>query len=327
VQRRFRNKLFLIAGASVFAVLLLIAVGIVTGARVDQQIGSIEARYVPMLELGPQVESAFDRVRRQMQDAVAAQDKESLAATQIAKARLMALLDEARPIMTGSDATAVRIAVEEYYATALAVSSRLIAGETGEPIVEAIAHMQAVQSHAEEELKRTTTFDRSRLTAGFESLRQANKDADWVQLAIALICAPSVILLSLWVSRRVMSSLEELSAGFARFGDGDFSQPMRVMSRDELGAAAKSANQMAEKLRQADAQRRAADWIRNGQAGLQEELQGELEFAEVARRSLRFLARYIRAGAGALYAMADDRLELVADYAGGAAGELSPERL
>src|SRR5690242_5239481 len=77
----FRRKISVIIGIAALVPPLLLAVDFVSGRVVELELERIEARYVPMLEVGPQLEADFDRVRRGMQDAVAAQDAEALAST------------------------------------------------------------------------------------------------------------------------------------------------------------------------------------------------------------------------------------------------------
>jgi signal transduction histidine kinase/HAMP domain-containing protein len=315
MQMTFPRKLLLIVGTTALAFLFLIVAGVVTAQRVNHVIESIEARYLPMLELGPKLEAELAGIETGFRDAVAAQDKDALDATRAAKDELLVLLDQASGVMRPGDAASVRAAVESYYDSAYAVSARLIGGETGEAIVGAMGQMQQAHARAVSELERTTVIDRRALTQAFETVRQANFTADLLRMGIAVVCLAFVLGLSLWISRGVLQSLGELSEGFARFGEGNFKEPMKILSADELGDAAMSANRMAEKLLQLDQQRTAAEWVSSGLAGLGVELQGDLDPAEVARRSIRFLAGHCSAAAGAFYGVGESRrLELLGRY-------------
>src|SRR5437762_233787 len=68
-----------IVGASALAFVLLIGVGTVIERQVSRQLDSIEARYVPQVELGPQLDGALDRPRRGLQDGVASQAQSTAA--------------------------------------------------------------------------------------------------------------------------------------------------------------------------------------------------------------------------------------------------------
>src|SRR5262249_32522719 len=117
-----------------------------------------------------------------------------------------------------------------------------------------------------------------------------------LRLAIGCICAPIVIGLSLWVTRGVLASIRELSQGFARFGEGDFERPMRILSKDELGEAASSANRMAHKLQQ-------LDWIKGGRTAVAAELQTAIEVEDVAAATVRFLGAYLPAASAAFFTL------------------------
>ncbi len=310
----FSRKLLLIVGTTALAFILVITVGLLTARRVNQQIESIEARYVPMLELAPKLEAELEQLRNAFRDAVAAQDLDALEATVELENKLLANVDGARDVMRPGDAASLRSSIDNYYDSAFAVSARLIKGETGEALVDAMAQMQSAHARAERELERTTAIDRQQLTGAFDTVRLANRAAGWLRISIAVVCLTFVLGLSLWISRGVLRSLAELSEGFARFGEGDFSRPMEILSADELGDAARSANRMADKLHQSDQQRTATEWIKSGQAGLAVELQGELEPAEVARRSVRFLARHLGSPAATFYDVVEARLVPLGHY-------------
>src|SRR5439155_10320112 len=119
---------------------------------VERQLAAIQERYVPKVELGPQLESQFEHLRRSMQDAVATQDMEALEATRQSLSQFLEQLATAREAVAPREAAALRAAVQDYYAAAHDVSRRLIAGEKGEALVEAMASMQAKHSQTAERL-------------------------------------------------------------------------------------------------------------------------------------------------------------------------------
>ena len=76
-----RTKLMAIVSAAAVAFVALIVAGSVIAARVTQQLETIQARYVPKVELEPQLEAEFDKLRRGLQDAVGARDADALDGT------------------------------------------------------------------------------------------------------------------------------------------------------------------------------------------------------------------------------------------------------
>jgi len=95
----FRAKLIAIVGATAFALLLFIVVGAVTAARVRGQLAAIQERYIPKVELAPQLEGQFDLLRRDLQDAVAARDGDALDATRDIKKGLVDRIVAARDLI------------------------------------------------------------------------------------------------------------------------------------------------------------------------------------------------------------------------------------
>src|SRR5687767_2488539 len=169
--------------------------------------------------------------------------------------------------------------------------------------------MQARLTRAGELLDRVTSVDRAALTDAFAAAARAQETAARVRLLVSLACLLAVIGVSLWISRGVLRSLGDLTAGFRRFGEGDFATPIPLASRDELADVAQQANQMAISLDR-------TAWLRGGQTGIAEAVRGELEPVAIAQRALSFLARYVEAPAGAIYYLGEgDAFELLGRHA------------
>jgi CheY-like chemotaxis protein len=311
-----RGKLIVIVSAAALAFVVLIVAGTLIERRVARQLATIQERYVPRVGLGPQLEGQFERIRRGLQDAVAAQDSQQLVQTRTLLIRFLEDLAAAGDAVSAEDARALRGAIEDYYATALDVSRRLIAGEKGEMLVDAMAAMQSKHSRASQLLFTATAIDRAEMGEAFSVAARAQATAAQVRLVISGACLVVVILLSLALGRGVLRSLRSLSEGMRRFGGGDFERPIPTIHDDEIGAVAKQANQMAASLKRLGEERDRTDWLRNGAAGLAQELRGDLEPQDVAMRAVRFLARTLDAPLGALYFLGEDRtLRLLGGYA------------
>jgi CheY-like chemotaxis protein/signal transduction histidine kinase len=315
VRLTFRGKLLLIVGATTVAFVALIVGSTVITMREDRRLVELERRLLPKLELGPQLESDFEGLRRGFMDAVAAQDAEALDKNREVLGRLLNRLAAARDAVDPTAAASLRTAIEDYHHTAHDISRRMIAGETGETVTEAIAAMQGKHGRTAVALKQATSLDRNQLNAAFADASRDRHTADRLRLYISIGCLGFVLVLSLWLSRGVLRSLQELSVGLGRFGRGDFAQPVPERGGDELGTVAVSANRMAANLRTLAAERDRREWLTQGQAKLARELRGELEPAEIGTRAVRFLAGYANAPAAALY-VADESgdLALLAHY-------------
>jgi signal transduction histidine kinase len=244
----FRVKLMSVVGMAALAFVLLIGASELIARRVEHQLTAIQQEYVPKVELEPQLGGLFERIRHGFQDAVASHDMDVLVATSELKRAFVEQLAASRDALNPGDAATLRTAFEDYFASADGVSRRLIANETGEGLVDAIAAMQVKQARFGEVLKRATAFDRRELAAAFGTAARAEATARAYRLWISVACLVSVTVLSLAITRGVVRSLADLAAGFHRFGKGDFGQPIRVRSRDEIEDLADQANQMAASL-------------------------------------------------------------------------------
>ena len=316
MQPTFRVKLLLIVGSSVIALLAVILGSALSGLRQGRDLVNVERRMVPRLLLGPQLESEFDRLGRRLQDAVAAQDSAALEESLSGRRQLFELITSAGDALEPHDAAAVRWKIQDYYDKAMSVSQRLIAGETGETIVSDMTRMQEMQREAVLLIRKTTGTNRDELTATFAGIHAANQSSNQFRLGIGLTGLVLGLALSLWVSRSMLRGLGHLSDGFARFATGDLGHEIPITTNDELGRVAQEANQMASSLRRLNEHRDRNDWLREGQAGLSDQLRGELDPTAVATRALWFLAHFIDACVGAVYVKGEDgALRLSAHYA------------
>jgi signal transduction histidine kinase/CheY-like chemotaxis protein len=325
----FRGKLIAIAATAGGALVALAVAGLLTSVSTSRRLTELQDRYVPKLELAPKLEAQFEHLQRAFQDAVAAHDPDALAASESVKAVLMQQLSSAVPALTVGQIAALRSAMDDYYVSAHDVSRRLIAGETGERLVDAMTAMQSKQARAADLLTTATSFDRGELARAFQATRQVQTLMTNVRLAATILCLAVVLSLSLWMSRGLIRSLTEVATGLRRFGGGDFGKLIPVTNRDEIGELAEQANHMAASLRKLSEDRDRVDWVKGALAGISRELRGELEPADAANRAVRFLASYVGAPIGALfYTARDGSLELLGQYGaeGGAAAAGVPPR-
>jgi CheY-like chemotaxis protein/signal transduction histidine kinase len=298
----FRAKLFWIVGSALVAFVLVLAGGRLADGQRDRALTDMEQRLIPKLTLGQRAEADFERLRQEMQNAVAAQDESALEAT--AKSRNALLQVIAAPgVLDAKDIDELRRAIERYHTSARAVSARLIAGETGEKLGDDIASMQRQQEAVTKLIKGTAGLNQKELAAGFVAVRSADEGADRMRAGVGLFSLILMLGLSFWFSRDAVKSVEALSSGIARFASGKFDRPIIVNGTDEFAQVAVEANAMAMSLDAIAAERGHVDWLKNAQAGLSEELRGELDPDSVAKRSLAFLAERTDAVLGLFYSL------------------------
>lgn len=290
----FRAKLTAIIVLMTLAFGSVLVISTWLGWREARALEDVEGRMVPKLELGPRLEAQFEHLRQSMQDAVAAQDPAALDESIQQRNAFIASVSGAGPALTPAEAAQLRHAVTAYHETAYNVSRRLLRGETGEGLVDALAAMQAQQHATEGLITAAARLDRHELAGGFAEVRRGITAGARYALLIGLANLALVLGLSTWTGRAAVTALANLSGGVARFATGDFREPIPVSGADELATLAVETNRMAEALRR-------SDWLRTGLAGLSDELRTELAPEEAAKRALSFLCRRTRSVAGILY--------------------------
>src|SRR6266851_158794 len=302
----FRSKLLTLVATAALALVALVVSSALVARRVERHLDDIRRHYLPKVGLRPRLEAQFERIQRGFQDAVAASDSEKLAGTAELKKEFLQQLADSSEAVEPALAAALGHAVEEFHAKGLAVSARLIARETGEGVVAQIGELQGKRTRVAELLDKATAFDKSELTNAFSAAAEAQRTGSHVRLGLSIACLVVVLLLSLWISREMLEGMAHLTAGFRRFGEGDFRSTIPVVSRDELGELARQANQMAHSLQQLESERSRVDWLKSVQSSLSDQLRGELEPKEVADRAVSTLCRSLDCPVGALYAAAPD---------------------
>jgi CheY-like chemotaxis protein/signal transduction histidine kinase len=322
-----RGKLGAIMAAAAVAFGVLVVGTELIATRLQAEVDAIQGRYLPKMDLGPRLEAEFEGARRGFQDAVAAHDLDALTETRDRKNTLLEQIAAAHDVLDATQTAALARAIDDYFAAAFDVSRRLIAGETGEALLDTMSAMQGKQVRALDLLKESTRLDRGELKAAFTSISRTQRSVARILLLLSAGCFGLVISLALWLGRGVLRSLGVMGVGLRNFGKNDFSKPIAIVGDDELSDVAAQANMMAESLKRLNAERERTEWIETGLANLARELRGDLTPAEVAQRVTRLLARASEAPASALYvAAADGTLELAGHYALETTAEAIPAR-
>jgi CheY-like chemotaxis protein/HAMP domain-containing protein len=315
LQLSFRAKLTLIIGTTALGFISMLGGGALSSLQQNRQLDIVEGRLVPKLELGPRLASSFEGLRQSMQNAVAAEDLGALDASRASKNELLGLIAAAQGVIPISEAVPLRHAVDDYYAIAFDVSRRLIHREGGEAIVDAMSDMRTRHLEAARLIERSAVLDRGELSRGFAAVRASNREMIRNIIGVASACFAAVLILALWVARGALRTVSDLSHGFARFALEDFSQPIPVLSGDELGEAARAANHMASSLQKLAADRDHADWIRTAIAELSEKLSGDPSLTFAATTAVASLCKRLGGGIGLFYVGdSQGRLTVAGDY-------------
>jgi signal transduction histidine kinase/DNA-binding response OmpR family regulator len=296
-----RFKLFaIVAVAAVSLVVLALSSG-VSERVVERQVDSIRDTYLPKIRLRPVLDAKFDHLVRTIQNAVGSAEVDMLGTAATERDGLVQLLAETHDAMTVGQSATLRLAIDDYFDSAMTVSRRLINGDAGESMAAQVQDMQAKQKRVAGIIDQTTAFDEHSLTEAFAGAKTEQHEAMVLRILIGAVCLIALLALSIWIGKAVFANLNALTGGFERFARNDFATPIVPTTDDELADVATQANQMAEELRGLDRERASHEWIQRGLAGLSDTLRGELEPREVADRAAEHLARYVDAPVAALY--------------------------
>lgn len=243
-----RSKMNAIAVITGIGFVLVIGTVTLVSGIVNSQLMEVREKHIPLIESGPKLRSTFEQIKRELQDSVGSKDLDALNETRDLH---QSLLDGLKDLEATASPEELRVAsadIFDWYQSARKVSERLMSGEMGIGITAAIKKMQAKQLKAENSFSKAITFDRSHLESAFLEITEARKVA---QINIILISV-SVVLLVLfsvfWLGRGLVQSVDALVKGLAKFGKGDFTEPVTVTNEVELQQVADQANHMAAQI-------------------------------------------------------------------------------
>src|SRR5712664_2423973 len=182
----FRSKLLTLVATAGFALAALVVSSSIIAGRVEKQIDDIRRHYLPKVGLRPQLEAQFERMQRGFQDAVAASDTEKLARMVDLKKEFLQQLAASSGAVDPGLAASLEQAIEEFHTTAMALSRRLIAGETGEGLIIQMTEMQTRQKRVAELVDAVTVLDKAELTNAFASTAEFQRIGSRLRLAVGL---------------------------------------------------------------------------------------------------------------------------------------------
>ncbi len=93
-----------------------------------------------------------------------------------------------------------------------------------------------------------------------------------------------------------------------QISEGKLNQSLEINQKDELGDLARALNEMARNLYE-------INWLQRGKMGIEDEMRGEHDAEELAKRFISFMVTHTRSDLGAFYFHKDGVLRLTATYA------------
>ena len=137
----------------------------------------------------------------------------------------------------------------------------------------------------------------------------------WVVLLLMGASALIVIFASIIISRRIVRPILRLSDGARRIADGRYDQEIEVTASNEIGNLASTFNRMLRSLRETMAENERQNWLKTGQAELNERMRGEVDIGKLGGKVISYLAELLGARVGAFYMLNGKSLKMIGSYA------------
>ncbi len=245
----FGIKIWLMPILAGIGFVTIIAVSLWLGGRSTDRLTQIQNVHFPSLETSRYLETSLTRIAREFQDIGITRDSDALEAMDTQRADFVSLLESASQRQGDEEGDLEFIMnFEQYFSVAYAATARLVSGQTGDDVDQAIANMNTLHSQIRSTLVDRTTLATDAIDEGFRNAAGASQTTTRVTVILAVLFLGAIAGLSYWVMTNTKETLATVSKGFARLSAGNFTQQFPVESDDEFGDLARKANAMMETL-------------------------------------------------------------------------------
>ena len=304
---KFAHKIWLLPGAALVALGLVLWTTAVFGGHTTSALREIEQRHYPALELQHSLQTELKTVQRALQDAVAASDVEELrTADSLASLFREAARARGNPLLRGPELTALKSQFDGYYDLARRTSQRMIARDTASTLRGALEQMRAGYVALQARIDTSTATERASIAAAFVTARaQSVRTVRWTA-GIALLALGLLGLLSVLIVRGLVKPLGRAVEVAERLAEGDTSVIVETDAADEVGQLLRA---MTRATRSTATMASAAARVAEGDLrALVEPRSGRDTLGNALLQMVQRLSRVIgdvQAGAGALTAASD----------------------
>jgi methyl-accepting chemotaxis protein len=236
-----------VAGAGMLVILLMTVVFGVLSTRGAHR---IRHGYYPSVQLSREMREQLARIQRRLQDGVIARDSGPLEEADAMRDSLLARVAAARsnPRLDSARLDSLRHDVESYYTLARSTSARMIAGELGENIFNAMQSMTAQFTAVSRRLEANAARDETAIESAFRGAERVQRLTSLAIGAVAALAVGFLSLLSRFTAQLLTRTLTDplrQAVGLAnRLARGDMSVRMRSEVDGEVGLLLRSMEQM-----------------------------------------------------------------------------------
>ncbi|MDY0091291.1 MAG: response regulator [Candidatus Vecturithrix sp.] len=310
---KFKHKILLIPFLALSAFFLLLFVSQLFMGRNNALLSEIEQSFVPALELSHDLERTLMDLQRSMQDAVASSDEEELSLANMYYEHILNLFEQVRTnsFFEQEQLTALTQQFEDYYTLASTTSQQLISGGSlDEETVVRLGEMSEKYNAIKAQIQAMVVQAKQEASGTFEATLRNYKQSSYF-MNLIIICSVLVLgVMSLLTARSVSRPIREAIGVTAQFAEGNSMVRISVTGRDELSELGQAFNRMMDSLA-------IQNWLKTGQASLNERMRGEQEIAALSRHIISYLATYTQSQIGAIYLFDEKQkiLHLTGSYA------------
>jgi methyl-accepting chemotaxis protein len=249
----FRLKMVLFPVVASIGFVLILAIAPVMLREQEDHLSRIHTSFLPALEASRDVSQLLTDIQRNLKDAADAEDAAKLQETDPLVERFLSRLNDLSRLAVHANEQDAQLAgdMRRYYALARETTQQMIAGQLNDDVLANAAKMTTELNAIRAALDGGIARDRAKMNQAFEAALSVQRKSRSVFTTIMIITAcalVALVLLAFNLTRNVMRQLSVLMLGFERMANGDFSQPIAVVSADELGELGNRANAMIERL-------------------------------------------------------------------------------
>jgi methyl-accepting chemotaxis protein len=250
---KFTHKIILMPLLAAAAFLLILILTQIGRNAEEDVMTQIQTSYFPALELSRDLETILTEIQRDLQDAVAAAEMETLRHVDEERAKFLARVQEGRSQIPIGAAVFEEIekGFDQYYRLARETTARMIGGEKGERLVSALEQMQTLYNGVKERLESSTADWKKEMKEAFDTARANQRKAGGVFAFIFVLVFLSIFLLgglSLIVLRSVKSQVQEMLKVTHRLAQGDLTGRTEIQVRDEVGQIGEALNRAIDRM-------------------------------------------------------------------------------
>jgi len=243
---KFRYKIMLLPVIASAGFAVVLACAPILAGQNETNLERIRNGYVPNLEASRDLQELLGDIQRGLKDAADAEDASQLTRTDSLRDSFIARLGESSKygVRDADDARSLQRELTAYYGLARRTTAAMISGQLSEDGLANIKRMADGYNKIHGRLQQGTKHDRAAMEAAFAAAKGANQLSMYIYLCVAAVCLLMMIMVSRRTIRVTMDQLSTVSRAFERMGKGDFTQPVKVTTRDELGELGERVNEM-----------------------------------------------------------------------------------